>query len=340
MNNISYNDTRKINAHIDYKTRETGGPWLQQLSRLPGHTPPCIYQAASNPPVPADLVNRLTRPAADGVIDVSDGLVHDIRIAVKDANGNTTILNFQVQYRPSPVITTISSPLAGKLFYPGMLDGYEAENIAFYIGEKALYDSVHIGCRIVDSAAGAASPVYAIGSTVIPLQEPLLVRIRSMLPAPPAGGRSGKEKVVMLRTEKGKKEVQRPEWLGDWASARFRDFGDFRLVEDKQPPVITPIGIREGAVLRKARRIAFRVKDDLGGLRSFRAELDPPAGGPPVGDPPVGGQGGNWLCFTNDKYLDFIYIFDEHCPAGKHVLKVTAEDVAGNRTIREYRFTR
>ena len=83
-------------------------------------------------------------------------------------------------------------------------------------------------------------------------------------------------------------------------------------------------------MLGKARKIAFRVKDDLGGIRSFRAELDPPASG----------QSGKWLCFTNDKYLDFIYTFDGHCPAGRHVLKVTAEDVAGNRTTKEYRFTR
>jgi hypothetical protein len=322
MNNISYNDTRKINAHIDYRTKEKGGPWLQHLSRLPGHSAPCIYLAAAVPAVPADFAHRLTRPAADGVIDLSDGVPHAIHIVVKDAVGNNTVLNFQVQYRPSPMVSFISSLLAGKTFYPGMLDGYEAEGVAFYVSEKALYDSAHIGCSIVDPAPGAASPAYAIGSTVIPLQEPLLVRIRST--------GTNKDRVVMLRTEGSKKEAVRPEWLGDWASARFREFGDFRLVEDKLPPVITPIGIRDGAVLRKVSRIAFRVKDDLGGIRDFRAELDPQSDG----------KGGHWLCFTNDKYLNFIYIFDGHCPAGKHVLKVTAEDVAGNRTIKEYRFTR
>jgi len=316
MNNISYEDTRKINGHVDYKTKETGGPWLQHLSRLPGQTPPCIYRTVAAATVPADLVRGLADPATDGVIDLSDGVPHDARIEVKDADGNTTLLNFRVQYRPSPVATAASFPLAGRIFRPGMLDGYEAEDVAFYIGEKALYDSVHVGCRTADSALNAASPVYSIGSTVIPLQEPLLVRIRTR----PA---AGKEKVIMVRTEGIRKEAQRPEWLGDWASGRFREFGEFRLVKDTLPPVITPIGIREGAVLTKARKIAFRVKDDMGGIRSFRAELD-----------------GHWLCFTNDKYLDYIYVFDGYCPKGRHLLKVTAEDVAGNRTVKEYRFTR
>ncbi len=46
MNNISYDNTRNINAHVDYKTRKTGGPFLQQLSFLPGYPFPSIYRIA------------------------------------------------------------------------------------------------------------------------------------------------------------------------------------------------------------------------------------------------------------------------------------------------------
>ncbi len=316
MNTISYNDTRKINAHIDYRTRETSGTWLQHLSKLPGHTAPCIYYTAPPSAAPGAFAHGLVHPAANGVIDLSDGLAHDMRIVVKDADGNTSALHFAVQYRPSPVATVASYPLAGKLFSPGMLDGYEAQDVAFYIGEKALYDSAHIGAVAVDTAATGLSRVYAIGSTAIPLQEPVLVRLKTAVPA-------ARDRVIMLRTEGTKKDAQRPEWLGDWASARFRDFGYFRLVEDLQPPVITPVGFRDGSVLTRVRKIAVRVKDDMGGIRNFRAELD-----------------GHWLCFTNDKYLDFVYTIDGHFSAGKHVLKVTVEDVAGNRTTKEFRITR
>jgi len=315
MDDISYLDTRKINAHIDYKTREKGGPWLQHLSRLPGYAAPTIYQdAVPRATVP---VTGLNHSAADGILDLTDGLPHSVHIEAKDAYGNTTALKFQVQYRPSPSAVVQAAPLPGKSFSPGSLDGFEGENVAFYVGENSLYDNVHIGCTIVDSVVDGLSPVYEIGSTMIPLQDPLLVRIRPRaLPAE-------KDRVVMVRTAGSKKDVVAPEWLDGWASARFREFGDFQLVEDRRAPVITPMGLREGAVLTKARRIAFRVKDDLGGIRRFRAELD-----------------GQWLCFSNDKYLDFIYDFDKHCPKGKHVLKVTAEDVAGNATTKEYRFTR
>ena len=127
----------------------------------------------------------------------------------------------------------------------------------------------------------------------------------------------------MIRTAGDKRDVERPEWKDGWASARFREFGSFLLLVDEEAPVILPVGFREGSILSKASRIVFRVKDNLGAIRSCRAELD-----------------GNWLCFSNDKELAYIYTFDEHCPPGKHSLKITAEDEAGNRTTKEYHFTR
>jgi hypothetical protein len=368
MDNISYDNTRNINAHIDYKTRETGGPFLQQLFLLPGYTPPSIYRSSFSDgslrrsdaafpdsgrrqPDPAGHAEDKTHPPADGVIDLGDGRTHDIRIEVKDAYGNTSDLKYQVQYRPSaapaaisarpvtpPDATTVAAtntagsavppgtpPPPGKKFYPGMLDGYETDDCAFYIGEKSLYDSVHINYQVSGypgsgiSLPGAVSGVHSIGAAYIPLQDPLLVRIRPVKDLPD----TVRDRVVMVRSAGDKKEVQRPEWQGGWASARFRNFGNFQLVEDDQAPEIIPIGFHSGDLLNRSSRIAFMVKDNLGSVRSFRAELD-----------------GKWLCFTNDKGLAFIYKFDSHCPAGKHLLKITAEDEAGNRTIKEYSFSR
>jgi murein DD-endopeptidase MepM/ murein hydrolase activator NlpD len=351
MNNISYAYTRNLNAHIDYKTRATGGPFLQHLSALPGYTPPSIYRSYGRADAAGPAAWPL-RPPYDGVIDLSDGTIHTIRIAVSDAYGNSTSLRFQVQFKgiaamPAGQEASVNAPVEGvpangvtfppmapppKMFYPGMLDGYETASCAFYLGERSLYDSVHISYRLSANAGSgislpdAVSAVHTIGAPWIPLQDSLLVRIKPNLDLL----NLQKDKVVMVCFNGGKKNVQRPVWQGGWASARFREFGNFQLVDDKMPPVITPVGLLEGANLHNAARIAFIVKDNLGSVKSFSAELDPPADG----------RSGNWLCFTNDKGLAFIYKFDEHCPAGKHVLRVMAEDEAGNRTTKEYHFTR
>lgn len=332
MDNISYNDTRNINAHIDYKTRETGGPFLQHLSLLPGYTPPSIYWSAGRP---ATASPGTGGHVEDGVVDLGDGVPHTIRIVVKDAYGNTSELTYQVQYQPGAVVGGLPSD-SGKQCRPGMLDGYETPDCAFYIGEKSLYDSVFITYRTTGfpgmgiSLPGAVSAVHAIGEPYIPLQEPLLVRIRKHLnqsgAAKLADGAAmavERDRVVMVCFEGSRKDVIKPEWHDDWASGKFREFGNFQLVEDNEAPVITLIGWENGARLNKSARIAFAVRDNLGTIRNVRAELD-----------------GKWLCFTNDKGQAFIYQFDQHCPPGNHMLKVTAEDVAGNRTTKEYYFTR
>ena len=329
MDNISYDHTRDINAHIDYRTREKGGPFLQHLSRLPGYSSPSIYSSFRH------------GPGADGVIDLSDGLMHAVRIEVKDSYGNVSQLNYELQYVPpvedahakgsggnlNPGSGGPGIANAGKEFYPGTLDGSESGDCAFYIPEKGLYDSAHIPDVLpgsngvaVASLSGGVSAVHCIGFPWIPLQTAMLIRMRPNRELSDAA----RLKVVMVRWAGGKagdkRDVERPEWKGDWASARFREFGSFQLVEDEQAPVITPIGFRDGATLNRSSRIAFTVKDNMGAIGASRAELD-----------------GHWLCFTNDKNLAYIYTFDEHCPPGKHVLKITAEDEAGNRTIKEYK---
>jgi murein DD-endopeptidase MepM/ murein hydrolase activator NlpD len=182
MNNISYDDTRNVNAHIDYKTRETGGPFLQQLFFLSGYPPPSIYRAvvAAHPSsgggsteaatgsrgsAAGSMVDPAGQPhAANGVLRLDDGRIHDVRIAVKDTYGNSSELRFRVQYRPQPAAAAGSLrllrmlphlfppqllrrgclatpsprsypslrsgiPPAGKKFEPGMIDGLETRTV-------------------------------------------------------------------------------------------------------------------------------------------------------------------------------------------------------------------
>jgi murein DD-endopeptidase MepM/ murein hydrolase activator NlpD len=327
MNNISYDDTRNINAHIDYRTRETGGPFLQQLFFLSGGPTPSIYGW------PAGQHN-------DGVIRLEDGGVHVIRILVKDSYGNESDLRLRVKYQPAAADSVVNVPSTGKKFYAGMVDGIETPDYAFFLGEKSLYDSVTIGVSTVGypgsglSLPGGVSAVQSVGAKWIPLLDPVLVRLRPVVPAAadsPQGVdvmKDSTDRIVMVCFDGSSKDVQRPEWQNGWASARFREFGNYQLVEDREPPVITIPGVADDAFLNRASRLLVSVKDNLGAIRSFRAELDP------------GVSGGQWLCFTNDKGLAYIYRFDEKCAPGEHLLRITAQDVAGNTAVKEFHFRR
>ena len=290
MDQISYDATRYLNAHIDYKTKQGGGSYLQHLSELPGY------------------INSIyTRFNGDGVVDLSDGLVHELSIVVKDAYGNASRVKVPVKFNG---VHAPGQVLPGKRFYPMMVDIFESEECEFIIGERTLYDSVSLVHRKQPAmGAGVVSSVHTIGTPSIPLQDAMMVRIRLTESLTDFH----KSKVIMQRISGTRKEVQKVSWEEDWALAGFREFGSFQLVLDTTAPEIIPVGFKDGANLSAASRVVFTVTDNFGKWKVLRTELD-----------------GKWIRFTNDKGKNFIYVFDENCPPGEHELRIVAVDEAGN----------
>ena len=79
MNEIGYNETRYLNAHIDYKWR-AGGPAVQHLSPLPGYNDG-IYERTSHP----------------GLLLLPIPHTGPMKITVSDADGNNSVLLFDVK---------------------------------------------------------------------------------------------------------------------------------------------------------------------------------------------------------------------------------------------------
>lgn len=296
MDQISYNTTRYLNAHIDYKTKSQGGPFIQLLTGLPGY-PGSIYNSQYG----------------NGVLQFREGEVKQVKIIVKDAYGNSSTVDTKIQFISQ---AALPAPPSGKMFYPEMLDGWESSECEFFIGEKCLYDSVHVRyASLSSSTPGAVSNLQAIGAPYIPLQQSFLIRIMPNKALSPAE----KARTIMQWFSGSKKDVQKVEWQQDWAAARFRDFGYYQLLVDNEPPEVVLLA----PITSKSSRIGFTVKDNFTKIKNVRAELD-----------------GNWLRFTNDKGRNFYYRFDEKCPPGNHRLTITAEDEAGNKTSQTFSFTR
>jgi hypothetical protein len=298
MNHISYSETNGINAHIDYPTHAQGGPYYQLLFKMPGYKN-SIYSETS----------------PGGFIHLEDGLQHNLRIELKDADGNVTGLEFKVRYE---VGSSIQSEFSGKMFYPGMVDGIETPDAAFYLGETSLYDSLHLNEQ---ESAGMVndlvSNLHQFGNSNVPLADTLTVRIKQKKSL------EWKQKVLLQWSDGSEFEVKKPVWMGDWATGVFRNFGTFSLVLDTVPPTIRIPGIMENANLRKSHHLTVLIRDNYHKIKNFRATLD-----------------GKWLMFSNDKAKAFVYSFDEHCSSGKHELKIYAEDEAGNASSKTLHFTR
>ena len=320
LDSISYDETRYENAHIDYKLKFSGGPYVEHLSRLPGY-PPGVYKDVKS----------------DGVIDISDEAVHAIKIVVKDAYANTSTLQFQIQ-RSSIIhkpLKDSSSYFQQTEFHPGFVNVFENDDVQLILGEHDLYDSIRFSyAKKASSSPQAISDVHMIHNGLVPVHGYFTIRLKSTSVIPD----NLKDKIIMKRSWGGKTDVfkakqesastravqmRRFDGQGDWFTAQFRNLGDFQLLVDNIPPTISAIGIRENANLSRASQIIFVVRDNNDEIKNFRAELD-----------------GKWLRFTNDKGRSFIYKFDEMCPPGNHELKISVQDEAGNTTTKVYHFER
>jgi len=305
LDSISYDETRYVNAHIDYKTRVAGGPYIEHLSRLPGY-PQGVYKDING----------------DGVIELNDNDIHQVKIVVKDPNENTSVLEFKIkkgliiENGPQKISTSYHEQ---NEFYPAFVNVFETENLQLYLPPATLYDSVaftHSEKTSPDPQAYSA--IHSVLSGLIPAQDYFTIRIKTNKPV----NENLADKILMKRNWHGKNEVLKAIGNGDWYSAKFNAFGDFELIADDEPPVIS-VNFHENAYLSHATKIIITPKDNNEEVKNFNAELD-----------------GKWLRFTNDKGRSFIYSFDEKCPKGNHELKVSVEDEAGNKTEKVYHFTR
>lgn len=302
LDSISYSETRYLNAHIDYKTRNSGGGFIEHVSKLPGYNN-SVYKTTSG----------------DGVITLNDTAIHNIRMEVKDANGNTSFVKFNVKRNMNLIEPPKNTqPDNARVFHPGYLNVFENDSIRFYLPQNCLYDSIHF--QYSETKPKQGYTIYQLHNTNVPLHSnfPVSIKASSSLPG----------KMVMHRFANGKNDYARAEPVttgkeSRWYRAGFRDFGNFQLMIDTMPPVITPLGFKDGMNCNKQSRIVFVIKDNTEEIKKFTATLD-----------------GKWLRFSNDKGSRFIYDFDEKCPAGEHELKIIAEDQVGNSIEKIYHFTR
>lgn len=297
LDDIGYEETRYLNAHIDYKIKKGGGPYLQLLFSLPGNGLQIYHDIKG-----------------DGTIDLSDGTVHQIKLLVKDAYGNSSVVKFGLQQSGEPA----AEKNCANTMYPDSRNIFENNQVEFFLDEKALYDRICFNYQEIPvSNPKAYSNIYRLHSALVPVHDYFDVRIRPSKEVPA----HLQHKLVMEREGGGNKGAASTELKDGWYIGRFRELGDFHLEVDTIAPKVTPAGVKPGANLAKAGKLSF-VMSDASGIKSYRAELD-----------------GKWLMFSR-KGNTLTYTFDEHCGPGNHLLVMKVTDLAGNEGTYRLSFKR
>ena len=301
LNDFLYDNSRYVNACMDYSKWINSDLGIQYLSVLPGNN-----------------LKIFTPLESDGKIVLSDTAIHKINIELSDENSNKSSIDFLLQYgnilNEQPLFNNDAF-----VCMPGEENDIQTVNAKIHFDENAFYDVLQL--PVTETPASSSKQVSStihIGSHLIPVHDSYKVSIK------PNDNLSAllKDKVVMELKSGTSSYVEKGDWKNNYVQAGFYDLGDVRLLIDTIAPVIVPVGWKNGSLFNTTKKLVIKCTDDLSRIELFSAELD-----------------GTWLMFAK-KNDYFIYSFDEHCTDGDHTLAITVKDVAGNKTAQTFNFTK
>ena len=250
LNKISYDDTRYINAQVDYYFKSKYKQNVQHISPLPGdHSG--IYLTSHG-----------------GVADISDGKTHHIRIEVRDASQNLSSVEFNIQYDASK--KKLYTDTRNEVLIPNQVNILEKREFELYTSDVSIYDTINSVRYAVqpNQEANAISPLIESIDYQIPVHDAITVRIKTNTVVKTSDH-------IVIKNQYGSKwTVAKAELKNGWVSARFRQFGNYEAFIDNEPPTINAPGIGEEIDLSRKQRIVFIPKDNFNAIKRFRAELD------------------------------------------------------------------
>ncbi|MEM9920867.1 MAG: M23 family metallopeptidase [Bacteroidota bacterium] len=303
METFSFNETRYINAHLDYAERVTQKSYYHRCYSLPGNKL-SIYREKKN----------------EGVIELSKNKAKEIHIIAEDAEGNQAKLNFWVKRKE--VVPANGAP------YNYLLP-HDEENIVqnnsldLYFPKNTFYENVYLQYHSSkEKSSGVYSSVHHIHNFKTPVHKYFQIGIQATgLPD------SLKSKAFIAFCQKsGKMENCGGKWVNGKLQTKVRSFGDYCIMIDQTAPTIRPVQFK--SYMKGASKMSFKITDNLKTARNveyldYQATVD-----------------GRWILMAYDAKKDLIvHRFDGTIGPGKHQLRLEVKDSRGNKKVFERKFT-
>lgn len=302
---LHFEETRYLNALIDYGARQRFGAWFHRCFILPGNRLSTMYN----------------RSLGQGHIQFQVGEAPvEIELQVADAFGNVSVLKCWIRRSETP--EDLNEP-AWQYEINHQADfNLDMPGFSMSLPKGSLYEPLKFRYRTESSTSPSVySEVHCLHDRETPVHRYFEIAIRpDNLPA------ELKSKAVIAR-EGGSLTNCGGKWRGDILTTRVRDFGNYCVSIDNDPPNIKPLTFERD--MRKRSSMSFRISDGMPtdaqarGLY-YTATVD-----------------GRWILFEYDRKNNKItHHFDGRIVPGEHRLRIVVRDDRGNERILERDFLR
>jgi hypothetical protein len=302
-----FDETRYLNAHVDYLEHYTRQYFFHRAFRLPGDQLK-MYESLQN----------------DGIIPLSmtDSACKKITLLATDVMGNTTTLSFVV--RPK---AQTNFPTAKPYTY---LFPFDKESVIkpdssafFYFPKGCFYENLNIRFGQSYTEGGQFSQTYQLHEVQTPIQYDFRIGIKPLnLP----DSLRSKAFIAYCTRTNGQTTTCGGTWDKDgFLTTKNSKFGNYAIEVDQTPPTIKPEDF--AMKMTKSDMLSFKISDNIEGRPvRYRAEMD-----------------GQWFLMELDGKYDLLYCYLKDLPSplnteGEHSLKLTVTDDRGNVKVFERKF--
>ncbi len=304
MNELDFDESRYMNAHVDYAARKRYGAWFHRCFILPG-----------------DRLSNYARSETLGAIAISKEKATKFNLKITDAAGNASSITFWVK-RSEAMETFAGLPYQFEL--PWDADSrIDLEDFTMIMPKGALYEKLQFQYKSTpDDSHGMYSSMHHLHDNRTPVHRYFEISIRPRNLPPEL-----RAKAVIANCGDGRPDNCGGSWRGEYLVTKVRQFGDYCVMVDKDPPSITPVVFDSD--MRKKSTMSFRIRDNFAvsgnaDHLTYRGTVD-----------------GQWVLFEYDRKRDRLTLtFDGRIGQGEHFIRLSVKDDRGNEAVFERKFVR
>ena len=295
---FSFDETKHLNRLIDYPHYSEKKERLQKL-----------FLDTNNP------LSMYDNSVDDGYIMVYDSIASLYKIKVEDFEGNTTIIDLNINGDTTPISETSTNFTSQ--YYINREENVilEKDKITVNIPKETFYDSffmdfqVHSDTVKVHDKNRAANKYFTInyditGYSPEDLKQVYIARLVGWNNFPSYSSTKQKDNVLYTRT---------------------KNLGTYCLARDTVAPIIEPVNFTDGKWMSKYRFLKLKIEDKQSGISNYRATVN-----------------GKWILMEYDYKTDMLVhdFKDNVVKETNNNLKVIVTDNVGNSATFEATFHR
>ena len=299
INEFSFDESRYINAHIDYEALVRNNMDIEKTFVLPN-----------------DKLSLYKNFMNNGLFDFSDNKTHKVSITVRDGSGNPATISFRVKAGIMAYQDTLAISDSSVTVMPyGKENLFIRNGVKLKIPKGALYDTLLFRYRESSGNHHLFSKVYHLHDIYTPLQKAATL---SIIPDSIPAGKSARLLIVRI-DERGMQIAAGGKYTEGAVTANVLSLGSYAIGIDTVPPSINANGLASNPDLSLKSEIRIHIKDDFSGINAYTGLID-----------------GKWALFEYDAKNEVIfYKFDPtRLTKGiKHTLLITVSDNCYNVSV-------